>query len=177
MSDPNPTAPSGPPTTPPSVSASPDEQSVRALLDIGRTLGILIALAAGILFLVALAVAAIGLLYGLVVGGLVGAGYCLIAFFVNYLIWREIPPIRALVDQRQYGLARDRLLLWTILGFLFFLVEGVVLLLAWIKVDELARGAAATGGFGLPPCPRCGGPLAWVPAYGRGYCYRCGAYA
>lgn len=29
---------------------------------------------------------------------------------------------------------------------------------------------------GPPACPVCSSPLAWIPQYGRWYCYRCQAY-
>lgn len=164
-----------PPTSPP----SPDDQSIQATLDVGRTLGILLALVAGGLFLVFLALGVYWAVRGVGDGAFVSAGYCLVSAAVNYLLWKEIPRVAPLVAARQYSVARDRLLVWTVLGFLFFVVEGIVLLIAWLKLDSMSHApiVAAPATPPGPPCPRCGGPLTWVPEYQRPYCYRCATYA
>jgi hypothetical protein len=175
---PPPAAPPAP-APPPPVPPSPDELTVRSTLDLGRTLALLVALVAGLLFLLLLVLSVVGAIFGTGFTAFVGAGYCFVSAVVNYLLWREIPSTSALVAQHQFGVARDRLIVWMVLGFLFFVIEGVVLLIAWIKLDSMAH---AGGGLpatiaGAPVCPRCGGPLTFVPEYQRNYCYRCAAYA
>ncbi|MGP8077601.1 MAG: hypothetical protein ACLQD8_01460 [Thermoplasmata archaeon] len=177
--DPSPVAPavSGPPAPP--VPSSPDELTVLSGLDLARTLGLLLALVAGLLFLVLLSLGIVRAFLGTGFGGFVGAGYCLVSAVVNYLIWRELPSIGPLVSQRQYSVARDRLLVWMVLGLLFFVVDGIVLLIAWLKLDTMTRSPllGVPGTPAPPACPRCGAPLSWIAEYQRNYCYRCSAYA
>ena len=171
-------APAVSPGAPPPAPPSPDEQTVRSTLDLAVTLGLVFALIAGLLFLILLALSILRAVLGTGYGGFVGAAYCLVSAVVNYLLWRELPAIVALLPARQYRAARDRLLLWMVLGFLFFVVEGIVLLFAWLKLDSMAHAAESTPPGGTSSqCPRCGGPLSWVAEYQRFYCYRCGAYA
>ncbi len=132
------------------------------------------------------------------VGGAVGAVYWLLTALVNFLLWKEYPKFEALASQRQFAELRERLLLWIVLGILFFLIEGIVLLLVYLKLDEIQ--AAAAGGPAPPPpavvapaplpppvppppppptgtnCPTCGQPAALIAEYNRYYCYRCSAY-
>jgi hypothetical protein len=179
MAAPEPAVPPTPQGIPAAATPSSDEQTVRSTLELGGTLGLLLALVAGLLFLVLLALSIVRTLQGVEFGGFVGAAYCLVSAVVNYLIYRELPAIGSLVTQRQYSAARDRLLVWVVLGFLFFLVDGIVLLIGWLKLDTMARvpvGGIPTGADS-PACPRCGGHLTWIPEYQRSYCYRCAAYA
>jgi len=179
MAAPVPAAAPSAPAAPPSAGPSADEQTVRSTLDIARKLALLIALAAGILFLVLLVFAVVRAILGAWFGGFFGVAYCLVSFFVNYLLWKELPAVGSLVDQHQYRVARDRLLVWVILGLLFFVADGVVLLIAWLKLDSMAHlpTVELPPGPTPPACPRCGGPLAWIGEYQRNYCYRCSAYA
>lgn len=181
---PPPPAPPAPPAPAPEAVVppplpSPDEQTVLSTLDLARTLGLVFALLAGLLFLLLLVLGIVRAVFGGGFGGFVGAGYCLVSAVVNFLIAREMPALRPLVGGRQYAVARDRLLVWTILGFLFFVVEGIVLLVAWLKLDSISHAPilGAPNATATAPCPRCGGPLAWVPEYQRYYCGRCSAYA
>lgn len=160
---------------------SPDDETIRTTLDLGRTLALVLALVAGLLFLVLLALGVVGAIFGHGYGAFVSAAYCLISAGVNYLVWRELPAIRTAALGHQYGAARDRLLVWVVLGFLFFVVDGIVLLIAWLKIDSVSHAPIVGAWAGSPSsggtCPRCGGPWTWIPEYGRYYCYRCAAYA
>ena len=69
---------------------------------------------------------------------------------VDLLIYYNIKSIIDLIDQRRYREAKDRTLTWLIIGFIFGGVfVGVLLLIAYLKYDELIRRA----GPGLPPPP------------------------
>ena len=48
--------------------------------------------------------------------------------------------------------------------------------MAFVPRAALPEKAPAYEQPGAPPCPICGTPLLWVPAYGRWYCARCKAY-
>ncbi len=177
--------------------ASPSERSVASWLDVGRSLALILAVVAGLIFLVSLAFVVIRLALFGDLGGIVGAVYWLLTAIVNFLLWKEYPRFESLAAQRQFAELKDRLLLWIILGILFFLVEGIVLLLVFLKLDDLLAGrdgsapVAATGAppaAPLPPpvppppppagvvCPTCGQPAALIAEYNRYYCYRCSAY-
>lgn len=174
-----------------------DDTTIRYLLDLARPLAIVLALLAGVLFLVSAAFFLIRIAFG-VLSSPVGAVYWLIAAVVNYLIWKELPSFQALAAQRQYGTLKDRVLIWAILGLVFFLIEGILLLLVFIKLEttpvSAAPAAAAPDSPASPPsppagalgvtaspaggarfCAQCGGPLTY-PEPGRAYCARCARY-
>lgn len=179
-----PPAPPGPPPTP-SVDPSPSG-TLASLLSLGRSLALLMALLAGVLFLVFLVLSILNIVFHQTAGDIVTAVYCLASAVVNYIAWQEIPRLERFAAARQYGALRDHMLVWVILGVLFFVVVGIVLAIAWIKADQLARpsGAASpppppssAGGSGSPPaCPKCGNPTTWIPEYRRYYCYRDSSY-
>jgi hypothetical protein len=166
------------------------------MLGLARSLALFLALIAGVLFLVLLVAGIFQAVLGFYATTLGGAVYFLIAAFVNYLVWRELPALEALARNRQYAVVRERLLVWVILGFIFFVVEGIILLLVWLKVDGIvhppppmaapmaaspppstALWAAPSAAATPPPCPRCGGPTILSAEYRRYYCTRCAAYA
>lgn len=158
--------------------------SVASLLSLARSLALLIAVLAGVLFLVLLGISFFSLLLRLPVTGVVSAVYCLISAVVNYVAWREIPKLESMAAAGQYRALRDHLLVWVILGILFFVIVGVVLLIALVRSEDLVRpegspppAPASAGATGPPPaCPTCGNPTTWIPEYRRFYCYRCSRY-
>ncbi len=129
------------PPAAPAAGATSDE-SVRALLSISRSLALVLALLAGLLFLLLLAFTVLDVVFGRGAGDLVGAVYCLASAAVNFLLWREIPGLERLAAAREYVQLRDRLLIWAILGVLFFVVVGVLLLIAWLRIE--IRGSSTT---------------------------------
>lgn len=132
--------PAGAPWTPPPVATAPSapDPGVRSLLSTARTLALLFALLAGLLFVILLAFSFVVLVFGRGPGDLVGAVYCLVSAAVNYLIWRELPRLQRLEESGSYGPLREQLLIWGILGLVFFVVVGLVLLLAWVKLEARA---------------------------------------
>jgi hypothetical protein len=137
-------APSGPAVPPSpagggSVRSLPPDESVRTLLSASRTLALLLALVAGLLFLILLAFTVLDVVFGRGAGDIVGAVYCLASAAVNYVLWREIPRLEQLAAGGQYPALRDSLLIWGILGLVFFVVVGVLLLVAWIRVELLVH--------------------------------------
>ncbi len=184
---PPPPPPPLPPPPPTSGLSGPDE-SVRVLLSLSRTLALLLALLAGVLFLAFLVLGVLNVLVGAGTGAILTAVYCLASAVVNYVLWREIPGLERLAAERRYGALRDHLIVWAVLGLVFFVVVGVLLVVVLVRTELLvapppagspAPGAAAavTGPpGGSVSCPRCGGPTTWIAEYRRNYCYRCSAY-
>jgi membrane protease YdiL (CAAX protease family) len=127
----------GVPASSPPPPARGDE-SVRSLLAVSRTIAILFAALAGLLFLVFLAFAFLDLLLGRGAGNVLLAVYCLASAAVNYVLWREIPQLQKLVAAGRWAALRDQVLVWGILGILFFVVVGLLLLVVWTRAELLA---------------------------------------
>ncbi|MEM3397550.1 MAG: hypothetical protein QXR41_00040 [Nitrososphaerota archaeon] len=117
-------------------SVPPEAETILSLLKISSIL----ALVFGILWIIGGALSLIFLV-----------GIVFIVFgVVDLLIYYNIKSIIDLIDQRRYREAKDRTLTWLIIGFIFGGVfVGVLLLIAYLKYDELIRRA----GPGLPPPP------------------------
>jgi hypothetical protein len=91
------------------------------------------------------------------------------------LLYINIRQIQRMVDQGQYQQAKDKSLIWMILGFIFgFLLTGIFILLAYIKFDaviawqrqqQMGGQPPAQGGWGQPPPaqPAWGAPPAQAP--------------
>lgn len=147
MSAPNPSpgasgAPSTAATPPPAVAA--EDESIRSLLSLARSLALLFAGLAALLFLVFLALSFIEAILGRGPGDLVAVAYCLVSAAVNFFLWREVPNLQRFAAEGRYRALREPLLIRAILGLVFFVVVGVVLLLAWAKVDLRAGSAPTT---------------------------------
>ncbi len=72
----------------------------------------------------------------IVLVGIVG----IIFGIIDLLIWSNCKKINELIDQRNYKEAKDKTLIWMIIGFIFGgLIPGILLLIAYIKYDEVIR--------------------------------------
>ena len=182
--------------TTPAVPA--EDPTIRSLFDLARPLALVLALVAGVLFLLSAVLFVVRTAFG-VFSSPFGAVYWLITAIVNYLIWKELPALQSLAAQRQYSALKERMLLWAILGVIFFLIEGVLLLLVYLKIETVssgsvpvappfgAGGSSTTGpapppgvtGVASPPvvpfCSQCGAPTTYVDP-GRYYCAHCARY-
>lgn len=139
MSTPTP-APVAPPAAAGTGAPAPaTDDSLRSLLAIARPLALLFAGLAGLLFLIFLALLLINAVLGRGAGDIVAVAYCAASAAINFLIWRQIPGLQRSAAAGQYAALREPLLVWAILGIVFFLIVGIVLLLAWVKVDEKSR--------------------------------------
>jgi hypothetical protein len=101
--------------------------------------------------IIALIFGIINILWGipglLVLMGIVG----IIFGIVDLLIWSNCKKINELIDQRKYKEAKDKTLIWMIIGFIFGgLIPGILLLLAYIKYDEVIRVSQQQA---VPPPP------------------------
>lgn len=122
----------------PTTAQPPADESVRVLLSVSRSLALVFALIAGLLFLLLLALTVVDAVLGRGIGYLVVAVYCLASAAVDFVIWREVPRLEQLASQRQYTALREPLLVWAILGLIFFVVVGVLLLVAWLRAEMLS---------------------------------------
>jgi len=59
---------------------------------------------------------------------------------VNLIIYSKINAINLLVDQQRYVDAKNRTLVWMIIGFIFAgVIVGILLLISYLKYDEVIR--------------------------------------
>ena len=127
--------------------SSPAElDSLRSMLRIAKIIVLIfmiIDILLGIAFVVALSFIALGL-------GFFG-GFFLLGFIVNLVIYLMIGGIQTLVDQGQYAQAKEKTLVWMILGFIFGgLLPGIFLLLAYLKFDPVINWQRSQGMQGQP---------------------------
>ena len=115
---------------------APEAESIKSLVKITGILSLIFGI--------------INIIWGIagiiVIVGIVG----IIFGIIDLLIWSNCKKINELIDQRKYREAKDKTLVWMILGFIFGgLIPGILLLLAYIKYDELIRISQQTA----PPPP------------------------
>ena len=104
----------------------PEAESIKSLVKITG----IISLVFGILNLIW------GIAGIIVLVGIVG----IIFGIIDLLIWSNCKKINELIDQRNYKEAKDKTLIWMIIGFIFGgLIPGILLLIAYIKYDEVIR--------------------------------------
>ncbi len=110
----------------------PEAESIKSLVKITGILSLIF----GILFLIVgigITVATIG------IGGIGGIAWIIFGI-IDLLIWSNCKKINELIDQRNYKEAKDKTLIWMIIGFIFGgLIPGILLLIAYIKYDEVIR--------------------------------------
>ncbi|MEM4717995.1 MAG: hypothetical protein QXE81_04455 [Desulfurococcaceae archaeon] len=104
----------------------PEAESIVSLT---RIAGI-IALVIGILMII------IGLITLIFIVGI----FIAILGAVDILIYTNCKEIISLVESGDYRRAKDKTLVWMILGFIFsWIIVGVLLLVAYLKYDDLIR--------------------------------------
>lgn len=113
----------------------------------------------------------------------------MIAGVVSIIVYMQMKSIEQKVNNRQYEAAKSQTLIWMILGFIFGILIGIILLIAYIKFDPLINLQRNQGGtppaYGMPPaaagapmmapgqkfCSSCGS----ANAAGTAFCSKCGA--
>lgn len=177
-------APMAYPMPPPMVAEPAEVQSIKSMLHVARILAIIF----GILFLlVAIGTAVVAIAVG--IGILVSTVWLLIGVVVAALVYTQMRSIEAKVDAHQYEAAKSQTLIWMVLGFIFGIILGIILLLAFIKFDPLinwqrTQGAVPPPGYApqyvapsvaapssMPPPPVAASPQA-SPAVP--FCSKCG---
>ena len=59
---------------------------------------------------------------------------------IDFIIRSNIKEINSLIDNKEYSKAKEKQLLWTIIGFILGgVIIGILLLLGYLKYDELIR--------------------------------------
>ncbi len=120
------------------MSLPPEAQSIKSLINIA---GIL-ALVFGILFII----------YGVITLVFIVGIVPLIFGIVDILIYMQLKDIQRLIDQRKYREAKSKTLTWMIIGFILGgVLIGILLLIAYLKYDELIRKASAAPAPPPPP--------------------------
>ena len=80
--------------------------------------------------------------------------WTVVGIIVGILIWMKTKDIIKLVDERKYKEAKEKTLIWMILGFLFTgIVPGILLLLAYLKYDDLIKQQQTPPPEAVPPPP------------------------
>ncbi len=117
----------------------PEVDSVKSLVRIAGIFGI-IAMVIGIivtaiLFMILWPLALIGVL----------------TILLGYVFYDNCKKINEMVDQGQYQQAKSKTLIWTIVGLIFLnIIPGIVLLIAYLKFDDLMNPSR---GYGYMPAP------------------------
>jgi hypothetical protein len=104
----------------------PEAESIR---DLTRIAGIL-ALIIGVILVF------IGAVFIIVLVGVIP----LIIGIVNILIYLNCKEITRLIDNGEYNRAKEKTLVWMVIGFIFGgVIIGVILLVAYLKYSELLK--------------------------------------
>jgi hypothetical protein len=152
-----------PPYAGPAFGSSATDDA-RRLVEISRLLVL-------VLSLVAVALGALGILAVHAIGLLSGV-YLLIGFVIGIITYLKLGDILQMFTSGDLRRASSELLLWGIISLIFVLViPGVLLLVAWIRLEDSLRAppvpyasAAPPYGYGAPPAPEAGAPAS--PGYG-----------
>ena len=108
------------------IQLPPEAESIKDLNNVGG----IICLIFGILFLV------IGIVTLIV---LVGVVFIIFAI-INFVIRSNLKEINHLINQGEYRRAKEKEMIWMILGFILGgIIIGIILLIAYIKYDDLIR--------------------------------------
>lgn len=179
----------------------PEVQSIKSMLHIARILAIIF----GVIVLLSGLVYAAWVAYlstvcstyigfdpycgGAVLAALVPAIWLVIGGVVAILVYMQMKSIEQKVDARQYEQAKSQTLVWMILGFIFGILLGIILLIAYIKFDPVitwSRGqmGGQPGAYGAPPVAPAMAPppMGTVPGgamsgavSGQVFCSSCGS--
>ncbi len=126
----------------PAIGESSKVRTVLDLLNISKIL----ALVVGILLLVAAA------WYGLTFS-IVSAIYSAAAGVINLILYMKMDEFTGMVNGRRYHELRNRILIWAVLGIIFGLIVGILLLVVYIELEELERSLMYRQGPPAPPTP------------------------
>lgn len=76
----------------------------------------------------------------LVITGLISFGITAIFGVIDIVVFYECREIIRLTEQRQLSAAKDKTLIWMIVGLIFgFIIVGLFMVIAYIKFDDLIR--------------------------------------
>lgn len=111
------------------IQVPPEAETIKDLNNVGG----IISLIFGILFLI------LGIITLIV---LVGVVFIIFAI-INFVIRTNLKEINRLIDQGEYRRAQEKEMTWMIIGFILGgIIIGIILLIAYIKYDDLRRHAS-----------------------------------
>ena len=104
----------------------PEADTIKDLNNIGG----IITLIFGILFLI-IGIATLILLVGIIF---------IICAIINFIIRSNLKEINRLIDHGEYRRAKEKEMIWMILGFILGgIIIGIITLIAYLKYDDLIR--------------------------------------
>ena len=104
----------------------PDVSTVKTLNKVSQIIALILGIGLIILGIITL-IFIVGILY-------------LILGIINLLIFYEIREIDSLIDLQRYNDAKNKTFVWMIIGFILSgVIVGIILLIAWIKYDDIIR--------------------------------------
>ena len=128
--------PTPPPPPPAPAGEPPGVGTIRTMLNVTKLLSLIF----GILWILA----GIGTIVATFGYGIVTAIPLIIFGIIDLIIWKQVSNIQELVDQGKYREAKDKTLIWMILGFILGgVIIGILLLIAYLKYDEVIRATSA----------------------------------
>jgi len=146
-----------PPPQHPYGMVPPEVDSIKSLVRIASIFGIIM-LIIGIFITIAL----LFFIWPLAIIGI-------LVVILGFVFYDNCNKINDLIDQGQYQQAKSKTLIWMIVGLIFLnMIPGIILLIAYMKYDDLIRGPRGMGympappGYGAPPpqpqrtCLGCG---------------------
>ncbi len=81
----------------------------------------------------------------------------LIFGIINLVIYTQINQINALIDQQKYVDAKNKTIVWAIIGIIFAgIIVGILLIISYIKYDDIIRAVQqnfAQQNLQAPPPP------------------------
>ncbi len=78
----------------------------------------------------------------------------LVLAVINYLIYANCKEIMKLVDLSRYREAKEKTLIWMLVGFIFgWILVGILLLIAFLKYDEVIKYSETPPPPPPPPVP------------------------
>ncbi|MGC8562228.1 MAG: hypothetical protein ACP5UZ_02125 [Thermoplasmata archaeon] len=76
----------------------------------------------------------------LLITGLISLGITAIFGVIDIVVFYECREIIRLTERRQLSAAKEKTLIWMIVGMIFgFIIVGIFMLVAYIKFDDLIR--------------------------------------
>ncbi|MCL4333569.1 MAG: hypothetical protein M1290_02970 [Candidatus Thermoplasmatota archaeon] len=84
----------------------------------------------------------LSLIFGIILllTGLISLGITAIVGVVDIVVFYECREIIKLTDQRQLSAAKEKTLIWMIVGLIFgFIIVGIFMIIAYVKFDDLMR--------------------------------------
>ena len=128
-----------PPIPPaPAIGESSKVRSIMEILNISKILALVI----GILGF------ALGAYYFIWLNVIFGA-YWVLSGVINLLIYLRHEEFMGLIKGRRYQELRDTMLVWMVLGILFGFIVGLLLLIAYIQIEDLLTSRS----YVAPPAP------------------------